>query len=111
LSWQRRETGTKCWQILPTFRAKNYLPNISFLSKVRSSRLPEREAKVNMEEMWLLGKLTPDFYTIADFGAGRVFQARRIRERRRLQRRLDCLRSDVPHPPDVRIVEADESPA
>jgi hypothetical protein len=74
--------------------AKHFVP-----VKVRSSRLPEREAKVNMEEMWLLGKLTPDFYTIADFGAGRVFQARRIRERRRLQRRLDCLRSDVPHPP------------
>ena len=27
----------------------------------------ERETKVNLEVMWLLGKLTPDFKTIADF--------------------------------------------
>jgi len=27
----------------------------------------EREAKVNVEVMWLLGKLVPDFKTIADF--------------------------------------------
>jgi hypothetical protein len=34
---------------------------------VRSSRLLERETKVNIEVMWLLGKLSPDFKTIADF--------------------------------------------
>ena len=28
----------------------------------------EREAKVNLEVMWLLGKLRPDFKTIADSG-------------------------------------------
>src|SRR5947208_8214909 len=27
----------------------------------------ERETKVNLEVMWLLGKLAPDFKTIADF--------------------------------------------
>src|SRR5258708_39696856 len=27
----------------------------------------EGEAKVNLEVMWLLGKLTPDFKTVADF--------------------------------------------
>jgi len=27
----------------------------------------ERETKVNLEVMWLLGKLSPDFKTIADF--------------------------------------------
>jgi transposase len=38
-----------------------------YLNRVRSSRLLERETKVNIEVMWLLGKLTPDFKTIADF--------------------------------------------
>src|SRR6266446_3797207 len=38
-----------------------------YLNRVRSSRMLEREAKVNLEVMWLLGKLTPDFKTVADF--------------------------------------------
>lgn len=38
-----------------------------YLNRVRSSRLLEREAQRNVEVMWLLGKLTPDFKTIADF--------------------------------------------
>src|SRR5437773_5739760 len=38
-----------------------------YLNRVRSSRLLERETKVNLEVMWLLGKLSPDFKTIADF--------------------------------------------
>jgi transposase len=38
-----------------------------YLNRVRSSRMLEREAKVNLEMMWLLGKLRPDFKTIADF--------------------------------------------
>src|SRR6266516_4856885 len=38
-----------------------------YLNRVRSSRLLEREAQRNVEVMWLLKKLTPDFKTIADF--------------------------------------------
>jgi len=38
-----------------------------YLNRVRSSRKLEREAQRNVELMWLLGKLTPDFKTIADF--------------------------------------------
>jgi transposase len=38
-----------------------------YLHRVRSSRMLEREAKLNLEVMWLLGKLAPDFKTIADF--------------------------------------------
>src|SRR6266851_188548 len=38
-----------------------------YLNRVRSSRMLERETKVNIEVMWLLGKLRPDFKTIADF--------------------------------------------
>jgi hypothetical protein len=34
---------------------------------VRSSRQLEREANRNVELMWLLRRLTPDFKTIADF--------------------------------------------
>lgn len=38
-----------------------------YLNRVRSSRLWEREAQRNVEVMWLIGKLVPDFKTIADF--------------------------------------------
>lgn len=38
-----------------------------YLNRIRSSRKLETEAKRNLEVMWLLGKLTPDFKTIADF--------------------------------------------
>src|SRR6202171_6532917 len=38
-----------------------------YLNRVRSSRMLERETKVNLEVMWLLGKLRPDFKTVADF--------------------------------------------
>jgi len=40
-----------------------------YLNRVRSSRRLELEAHRNVEVMWLLGKLTPDFKTIADFRA------------------------------------------
>lgn len=38
-----------------------------YLQQVRSSRRLEREAKRNIEVMWLIGSLTPSFKTIADF--------------------------------------------
>jgi transposase len=38
-----------------------------YLNGVRSSRKLEKEARRNVELMWLMGKLTPDFKTIADF--------------------------------------------
>ncbi len=38
-----------------------------YLNRIRSSRLLEREAVRNLELMWLLKRLTPDFKTIADF--------------------------------------------
>jgi transposase len=38
-----------------------------YLNRVRSSRGLEREAVRNLEVIWLLRKLTPDFKTIADF--------------------------------------------
>ena len=45
-----------------------------YLNRIQSSRRLEREAQRNMELMWLIGRLAPDFKTIADFrrdnGAG-----------------------------------------
>lgn len=38
-----------------------------YFNQIRSSRKLEREASRNLELMWLLGKLAPDFKTIADF--------------------------------------------
>ena len=38
-----------------------------YLNRVQSSRRLQREAGRNVELMWLIGRLTPDFRTIADF--------------------------------------------
>lgn len=38
-----------------------------YLHRTRSSRLLEQECHRNVEVIWLLGKLAPDFKTIADF--------------------------------------------
>jgi transposase len=49
----------------PAALLKLYL--YGYLHRVRSSRLLEVECGRNVEVIWLLGKLTPDFKTIADF--------------------------------------------
>jgi transposase len=49
----------------PTDLLKLYL--YGYLNQVRSSRRLERECQRNVEVMWLLGRLAPDFKTIADF--------------------------------------------
>jgi len=38
-----------------------------YLHRIRSSRALERECHRNLELIWLMGKLAPDFKTIADF--------------------------------------------
>lgn len=38
-----------------------------YFNKIRSSRKLMQECRRNLEVMWLIGKLTPDFRTIADF--------------------------------------------
>lgn len=38
-----------------------------YLNRVRTSRRLERESRCNVEVMWLIRRLTPDFKTIADF--------------------------------------------
>ena len=49
----------------PAALLKLYL--YGYLHRVRSSRALEAECHRNVEVLWLLGKLTPDFKTIADF--------------------------------------------
>jgi transposase len=38
-----------------------------YINRARSSRLLERESRRDLELIWLMRKLTPDFKTIADF--------------------------------------------
>ena len=49
----------------PATLLKIYL--YGYLNQVQSSRRLERETRRNLEMMWLTGRLTPDFKTIADF--------------------------------------------
>jgi transposase len=49
----------------PAVLLKLYL--YGYLHRVRSSRLLEAECQRNLEVIWLTGKQTPDFKTIADF--------------------------------------------
>lgn len=68
----------KAWalkgQLPPHFRRPPYHPKdmlklylYGYLNRVRSSRRLEQEATRNLEVIWLLKKLKPDFKTIADF--------------------------------------------
>lgn len=49
----------------PAMMLKLYI--YGYLNRIQSSRRLEREAGRNVELMWLTGRLTPDFKTIADF--------------------------------------------
>src|SRR5207302_3460423 len=49
----------------PSTLLKIYL--YGYFNRVQSSRRLEREAQRNIELMWLTGRLSPDFKTIADF--------------------------------------------
>lgn len=57
------ETGRPAYAPADLLRLYVY----GYLNRVRSSRLLERETHRNVEVMWLMRKLTPDFKTIADF--------------------------------------------
>ena len=57
------ETGRPAYH--PSVHLKLYI--YGYLNRVHSSRRLEREAGRNLEVMWLLQRLAPDFKTIADF--------------------------------------------
>ncbi|MEP6811103.1 MAG: IS1182 family transposase [Chthoniobacterales bacterium] len=60
---QLNETGRPPYDPKDLLRVYLY----GYLNRVRSSRALEREATRNLEVIWLLRKLRPDFKTIADF--------------------------------------------
>ena len=49
----------------PAMMLKLYI--YGYLNQIQSSRRLERESERNIELLWLLGRLSPDFKTIADF--------------------------------------------
>ena len=57
------ETGRPAYH--PADLLKIYI--YGYLNRIQSSRRLEREAQRNVELMWLTGRLTPDFKTIANF--------------------------------------------
>ncbi len=57
------DTGRPAYH--PSVHLKLYV--YGYLNRVHSSRRLEREAGRNLEVMWLLHRLAPDFKTIADF--------------------------------------------
>ena len=71
----------------PAVLLKLYL--YGYLNRIQSSRRLERECQRNVELMWLTGRLTPDFKTIADF---RRDNGKGFREPPRVLRRLFSLR-------------------
>ena len=72
----------------PATLLKLYL--YGYLNRVQSSRRLEREAQRNLELLWLLRRLAPDFKTIADFRKDNGPAIRRVgRELIVLCRRLD----------------------
>jgi transposase len=62
-SVEPKATGRPAYH--PSTMLKLYI--YGYLNKVQSSRRLEREANRNLELMWLLDRLAPDFKTIADF--------------------------------------------
>lgn len=60
---ETKDTGRKPYS--PSYMLKLYL--YGYYNGIRSSRKLERECSRNVELMWLIGCLKPDFKTIADF--------------------------------------------
>ena len=60
---EAEETGRPAYH--PATLLKIYI--YGYLNRVESSRRLERETQRNIELVWLTGRLSPDFKTIADF--------------------------------------------
>lgn len=67
-------TGRPPYQ--PATLLKLYL--YGYLNRVRSSRQLEKAARCNIELLWLLQRLTPDFKTISDFRKNNALALRRV---------------------------------
>ncbi|MGH7534444.1 MAG: transposase, partial [Gemmatimonadales bacterium] len=67
-----------------------------YLHRIRSSRRLEQETHRNVELMWLMGRLTPDCKTIADFRRDHPAALKGVgREFIRLCRRLDLFGGEL----------------
>ena len=78
----------------PSDLLKLYL--YGYLNCIQSSRRLERECQRNVELMWLIGKLAPDFKTIADFRRDNGEAIRKVcREFTLLCRKLDLFAQAV----------------
>jgi transposase len=60
----------------PATMLKIYL--YGYLNRIQSTRRLEQEARRNLELMWLVGRLAPDFKTLADFRAGNTAAIRNV---------------------------------
>ncbi len=60
----------------PSVLLKLYI--YGYLNRIQSSRRLERETQRNLELIWLAGRLTPDFKTIADFRKDNGAAIRRV---------------------------------
>jgi len=86
------ETGRPPYD--PAALLKLYL--YGYLHRIRSSRLLEAECHRNVEVLWLLGKLTPDFKTIADFRKDNLAPLQAVaRQFTRLCRQLDLFGGEL----------------
>jgi transposase len=59
--------GTDAIRMLNRYADKVLIYVYGYINQIASSRRLERETHRNVELMWLTGRLTPDFKTIADF--------------------------------------------
>jgi transposase len=86
------ETGRPPYD--PAALLKLYL--YGYLHRIRSSRLLEQECHRNVEVLWLLGKLAPDFKTIADFRKDNLQPLQAVaRQFTRLCRELDLFGGEL----------------
>lgn len=69
-----KETGRKAYN--PSSMLKLYI--YGYIQKIRSSRRLEVETQRNIELMWLMEKLTPDFKTIADFRKDNIKSIKKV---------------------------------
>jgi transposase len=82
------DTGRPAYH--PAVMLKIYV--YGYLNRLQSSRRLERETQRNVELMWLTGRLTPDFKTIADFRKDNGEAIRRVcRQFVELSRQLGLL--------------------
>jgi len=82
------DTGRPAYH--PAVMLKIYV--YGYLNRLQSSRRLERETQRNVELMWLIGRLTPDFKTIADFRKDNGEAIRRVcRQFVELSRQLGLL--------------------